>query len=73
MLGGEGVELGVLAGLQTLVGLRVSVELAGGQHELAKVVLVGRLDPSKLSGINHYEINLGTYQYKLVSFKRRQY
>lgn len=48
MFGGECVELGVLAGLESLVRLSVPVELAGAQHELPEVVLVRRLNPSKI-------------------------
>ena len=46
-LPGEGVEPGVLAGLDALVLLGVAVELAGSPHELARLGLglVVGLDP----------------------------
>ena len=45
--GRRGVELGVLAGLDALALLSVSVELAGGQNELTGVgTFVCRADPS---------------------------
>ncbi|GMT09210.1 hypothetical protein PFISCL1PPCAC_507 [Pristionchus fissidentatus] len=47
-LGGARVELGVLGGLDSLVSLLISVELAGGQLELSVVLLVLGLHPSLL-------------------------
>ncbi len=47
VLGRDGVELGILRGLETLVLLLVSVELARAHDELTKVVLVLGLHPSK--------------------------
>ena len=49
VLGRDGVELGVLAGLQTLVLLNITVEFTRADNELAEVVLVFGLDPSKLN------------------------
>ena len=45
--GGESVELGVLGGLETLD----LVPFAGGELELAIIVLVARLDPSGLPAV----------------------
>ena len=46
MLGRERVELGVLAGLDSLVRLCIAVKLAGSQHKFARLTaLVGRLNP----------------------------
>ena len=47
-LGGHGVELGILAGLDALVLLGIAVELAVAQHELAKVVFVLGVHPPAL-------------------------
>ena len=49
VLGRDGVELCVLAGLQTLVLLNITVEFTRADNELAEVVLVFGLDPSKLN------------------------
>ena len=51
-LGGEAIELGVLAGLNTLVLLGVPIEFTSGQHKLASVSpLGGGLDPAALPGV----------------------
>lgn len=47
-LGSTGVELGILAGLDSLVPLLVSVELSGGELEGSVVLLVLGLDPTIL-------------------------
>merc|ERR1719367_647872 len=47
-LGGHGVELGILAGLDALVLLGIAIELAVAQHKLAKVVFVLGVHPPAL-------------------------
>ena len=53
VLGRDGIELGVLRGLETLVLLLVSVELARAHDKLTKVVLVLGLHPSKKKMISY--------------------
>ena len=47
-LGGHGVELGILASLDTLVLLSVTVKFTGGQREFTQVVFMLGVDPSAL-------------------------
>ena len=47
-LGGHGVELGILASLDTLVLLSVTVKFTGGQREFTQVVFMLGVNPSAL-------------------------